>query len=66
MTVDSEIIAFGILDVISKLGFSYLLLFVHNHGEDDTWILPEWFIEHRVGNGPDGRGGYGALGTRDE
>ena len=43
-----------------------MLLLVHTHGEDDTWILPEWFVEHRQGLGQDGRGGYGALGTRDE
>ena len=41
--------------------FTYLLLLLHAHGEDDTWNLPEWFVEPRKGSGTDGRGGYGAI-----
>ena len=50
----------------AKLGFTYILLFLHTHGEDDTYALPEWFVEHRHGLGQDGRGTYGALGSRDD
>lgn len=61
ISVNAEVIAYGVLDVAAKLGFTFLLLLVHTHGEDDTWNLPEWFVEPRRGNGPDGRGGYGAI-----
>jgi hypothetical protein len=50
----------------AKLGFTYILLFLHTHGEDDTYTLPEWFVEPRHGLGADGRGTYGALGSRDD
>ncbi|ORY32162.1 hypothetical protein BCR39DRAFT_524418 [Naematelia encephala] len=62
VSVNTEIIAYGVLDVAAKLGFTYLLLLIHTHGEDDTWILPEWFVEPRQGlGGLDGRTGYGAI-----
>jgi len=65
LSVNVEVIAYGVLDVAAKLGFTYMLLLVHTHGEDDTWILPEWFVEPRYGSGPDGRGGYGAINADD-
>ncbi|GFZ52110.1 hypothetical protein JCM24511_09883 [Saitozyma sp. JCM 24511] len=65
INVDGEIIAYGVLDVISFIGFSYLILLVHVHGEDDTWTLPEWFVIHRQGSGTDGRGTYGAVRTEE-
>lgn len=50
---------------ISFIGFSYLILLVHVHGEDDTWTLPEWFVIHRQGSGTDGGGTYGAVRTEE-
>ena len=49
----------------AKVGFTFLLLIVHNHGEDDTWILPDWFVEPRKSLGTDGRGGYGSINAED-
>lgn len=66
ISVDAEIIAYAVLDVSAKIGFTYLLLFLHGHGDDDNYILPDWFVEHRHGLGQDGRGNYGAIGNRDD
>jgi bacteriorhodopsin len=60
ITVDAEIIAYGVLDVAAKLGFTYMLLLVHTHGEDAI-EFPEWFTEPRLGESSDGRTGYGAI-----
>ncbi|KAL1413489.1 hypothetical protein Q8F55_001263 [Vanrija albida] len=49
LSVDAEIIAAGLVDVTTYLGFTYFLLLVHVHGEDDSWEFPAWFVEHRVG-----------------
>lgn len=49
----------------AKLGFTYMLLMVHTHGDEYSYNLPEWFVENREGPGNDGRGRYGALGDRD-
>ncbi|ORX38160.1 hypothetical protein BD324DRAFT_577895 [Kockovaella imperatae] len=65
VSVNTEVIAYAVLDVSAKVGFTYMLLLVHTHGEDDTWTLPEWFVTHRHGHGSDGRGGYGAIGNDD-
>ncbi|KAK4690043.1 hypothetical protein P7C73_g47, partial [Tremellales sp. Uapishka_1] len=64
--VDAEIIAYGVLDVAAKVGFTFLLLMIHSHGEEATWTLPEWFVEPRQGTGGDGRGTYGSLRNGDE
>jgi len=64
--VNTEIIAYGVLDVAAKLGFTFILLFLHNHGEDDGYLFPEWFITPRGGLGGDGRGGYGAVNENDD
>ncbi|WWC90362.1 uncharacterized protein L201_005295 [Kwoniella dendrophila CBS 6074] len=63
--VDAEIIAYGVLDVAAKLGFTYLLLFLHTHDENGPWTLPDWWVESPTRHGPDGRGVYGSLGNRD-
>ncbi|WVR09308.1 hypothetical protein IAU60_006373 [Kwoniella sp. DSM 27419] len=65
ISVDAEIIAYGILDVAAKLGFTYILLFLHTHDESGPWTLPEWWVQTPEGHGPDGRGTYGSLGSRD-
>jgi len=84
LSVDTEIIAYGVLDVwvhdvwhanptmadarwrsAAKVGFTFLLLIIHTHGEDDTWIMPEWFTAPRTGSGPEGRGGYGAINSEE-
>ncbi|WRT68735.1 uncharacterized protein IL334_005715 [Kwoniella shivajii] len=62
VSVDAEIIAYGVLDVAAKLGYTYLLLFLHSHDEHGPWTLPEWWVESPQVNGPDGRGAYGSLG----
>lgn len=49
----------------AKLGFTFMLLLIHTHGDDDTWSLPEWFVVPRQGSGADGRGGYGAINNDD-
>ncbi|WOO77105.1 Opsin-1 [Vanrija pseudolonga] len=54
ISVDAEVISTGVIDVITYLGFTYFLLLVHVHGEDDTWEFPAWFVEHRVGIRLDG------------
>jgi len=61
--VDAEIIAYGILDVAAKVGFTFLLLGIHTHGDEDSWILPDWFVDSRAGSGlaREGRGNYGAI-----
>lgn len=67
ISVDTEIIAYGVLDVAAKLGFTYMLLFIHNHGEDDTYVFPDWFVNARGGGlGGDGRGGYGSVRNDDD
>jgi bacteriorhodopsin len=33
--VDAEIIAYGVLDVAAKLGFTFMLLFIHTHGDEN-------------------------------
>ncbi|KAK8854499.1 hypothetical protein IAR55_003237 [Kwoniella newhampshirensis] len=63
--VDAEVIAYGVLDVIAKVGFTYLLLLIHTHDETGPWTLPEWWVASPQGYGPDGRGVYGSLGSRD-
>ncbi|WVW85248.1 hypothetical protein I302_107286 [Kwoniella bestiolae CBS 10118] len=65
ITVNAEIIAYGVLDVIAKIGFTYLLLFLHTHEETGPWTLPEWWVSAPQGHGPDGRGIYGSLGSSD-
>ncbi|OCF35806.1 hypothetical protein I317_05211 [Kwoniella heveanensis CBS 569] len=65
ISVNAEIIAYGVLDVAAKIGFTYLLLFLHTHEETGPWTLPEWWVQSPVGHGPDGRGVYGSLGSRD-
>jgi len=66
ISVNAEIICYGVLDVTSKLGFTYILLLLHTHGEDDTWTLPAWFVEHRLGLAGDGRTGYGAIRVEED
>lgn len=68
ISVDAEIIAYGVLDVAAKLGFGYLLIFLHSHGDGDGYVLPDWMVNNKAGQegGADGRGRYGALGQRDE
>ena len=65
LSVNTEVIAYAVLDVAAKLGFTFMLLLVHTHGEDDTYTLPDWFVTHRQGQGADGRGGYGAVESDD-
>lgn len=65
LSVDTEVIAYGVLDVAAKIGFTFLLLIIHSHGEDDTYILPDWFVEPRKGSGADGMGAYGAIRSDD-
>jgi len=60
ISVDSEIIAYGVLDVAAKIGFTFLLLFLHGHDEEN-YMLPSSFVEPRQGRGADGRGAYGAV-----
>jgi bacteriorhodopsin len=67
ISVDAEIIAYGVLDVAAKLGFGYLLVFLHSHGDGDGYVLPDWMVNNKAGQeGADGRGRYGALGQRDD
>jgi len=66
ISVDAEIIAYGVLDVAAKLGFTFMLLSIHSHGDDDTYTLPDWFVSPRQGQAADGRGGYGAIRVGDE
>ncbi|WWD19367.1 hypothetical protein CI109_103827 [Kwoniella shandongensis] len=63
INVNTEIIAYGVLDVIAKVGFTYVLLFLHTHDETGPWTLPEWWVASPQGYGPDGRGVYGSVGT---
>lgn len=64
ISVDAEIIAYAVLDVSAKIGFTFLLLLLHSH--DDPVEFPSWFVEPRGGRlGEDGRGSYGAIGRDD-
>lgn len=38
ISVDAEIIAYGVLDVAAKIGFTFFLLIIHSHGGDDTYL----------------------------
>lgn len=51
---------------IAKIGVPLTLIVLHGHDETGPWTLPEWWVEHPQSYGPDGRGAYGSLGTRDE
>lgn len=66
ISVDAEIIAYGVLDVAAKIGFTFFLLIVHSHGEGDNYVFPDWFVDNRAGSGADGRGSYGAIRGGDE
>jgi hypothetical protein len=50
----------------AKIGFTFLLLIVHSHGEEDSITLPDWAVTARLGrNGADGRGSYGSINNSD-
>jgi hypothetical protein len=51
---------------LAKVAFTFILLVLHSHGEDDGYVFPEWFVTPRGGLGGDGRGGYGAVNENDD
>jgi hypothetical protein len=50
----------------AKIGFTFMLLLIHVHGDEDTYTFPDWFVNSRGGLGGDGRGGYGAVNDNDD
>lgn len=50
----------------AKLGFTFMLLLIHTHGEDDGYVFPDWFVSPRGGLAGDGRGGYGTIRNDDD
>ncbi|OWZ36758.1 opsin 1 [Cryptococcus neoformans c45] len=63
ISVNAEIISYGIMDVAAKIGFTHLLLLLHKSDEEGPWTLPAWWAEDPEGTGPDGRGIYGAVAS---
>lgn len=58
-----------LMDSAAKIGFTFMLLLIHGHGDEDNYILPDWFVNPRAGGqglGREGRGNYGAIPGRDE
>ncbi|KAL7420931.1 hypothetical protein Q5752_004885 [Cryptotrichosporon argae] len=60
ISVNAEIIAYGIMDVVAKIGLLSFLILIHKHDEDN-FLLPEWWVTPRAGLGLDGTGNYGAI-----
>jgi len=60
LSVDTEIILYGILDVLAKVVFGFYLLIAHSHTEGDSVVLSSFFTEPRNG------AGYGAIGQDDD
>lgn len=60
ISVDAEIIAYGVLDVMAKIVFGFYLLIAHSHSEGDSVVISDFFTQPRGANG-----GYGAIGQDD-
>ncbi|WVN86106.1 uncharacterized protein L203_101265 [Cryptococcus depauperatus CBS 7841] len=63
ISVNAEIITYGIMDIALKIGFTHLLLLLHKADEIGPWTLPSWWAEDPEGDGLDGRGIYGAVAS---
>ncbi|ODN92132.1 opsin 1 [Cryptococcus wingfieldii CBS 7118] len=63
ISVDAELITYGILDVANKVGFTHVLLLLHKADEEGPWTLPDWWAEDPENEGEDGRGVYGAVAS---
>ncbi|KAJ9098281.1 hypothetical protein QFC21_004610 [Naganishia friedmannii] len=59
ISVDAEVICYGVLDVIAKIVFGFYLLSAHSHSEGDSVVLPESWTE------PRGSLRYGAIASDD-
>ncbi|KAI5452963.1 hypothetical protein NCC49_006497 [Naganishia albida] len=59
LSVDAEVIAYGVLDVLAKVVFGMYLLTAHSHQEGDSVVLPESWTE------PRGAVRYGAIANDD-
>jgi bacteriorhodopsin len=59
ISVDAEVICYGILDVLAKIVFGFYLLSAHSHSEGDSVVLPESWTE------PRGSLRYGAIASDD-
>nr|ODN94608.1 opsin 1 [Cryptococcus depauperatus CBS 7855] len=63
ISVNAEIITYGIMDIALKIGFTHLLLLLHKADEIGPWTLPSWWAEDPEGDGLDGQGIYGAVAS---
>ncbi|KAH8082750.1 hypothetical protein HD553DRAFT_314133 [Filobasidium floriforme] len=61
LSVDTEIILYGILDVLAKVVFGFYLLLAHSHTEGDSVVLSGFFTEPRNAGQ-----GYGAINQDDD
>jgi len=61
LSVDTEIILYGILDVLAKVVFGFYLLGAHSHSEGDSVVLSGFFTEPRNAGQ-----GYGAINQDDD
>jgi bacteriorhodopsin len=59
ISVDAEVIAYGVLDVLAKVVFGFYLLGSHQFSEGDSVVLPESWTE------PRGAVRYGAIASDD-
>ncbi|GHJ85017.1 hypothetical protein NliqN6_1419 [Naganishia liquefaciens] len=59
ISVDAEVIAYGVLDVFAKIVFGFYLLLAHSHSDGDSVVLPESWTEPRGGSR------YGAIASDD-
>ncbi|KAJ9110256.1 hypothetical protein QFC19_001659 [Naganishia cerealis] len=59
ISVDAEVISYGILDFFAKIVFGFYLLIAHSHTEGDSVVLPESWTE------PRGAVRYGAIASDD-
>jgi hypothetical protein len=59
--------ACGGFNVTPLLGFTYILLFLHTHGQDDTYTLPECSSNHNTDSEQtvEAPTALSALGTTD-
>lgn len=60
ISADSEVIIYGVLDVLAKIGFSFYLLLAHSHTEGDSVVISDFWVEPRGA-----ARGYGAISQDD-
>lgn len=60
INADAEVLIYGVLDILAKVGFSFYLLLAHSHTEGDSIVISEFWVEPRGA-----ARGYGAISQDD-